>query len=262
MLSSRRTPPAVLKTDLWNECLGGSRDILGHLDARGSHRLFGVDISHAVCAGGRSRVPGAHVVQADITALPFRTGSLDAVVDLSTLDHLSGAGVAQAIGEYRRVLRDRGVLLVVFWQRNLMIRLRLLCKRLLGRREKTDQQYFTVGDVCAAFGDGLAVVDEFVVGLLLVPPFALTGALLGRLPTERRGRFLRWLVALEHAPTARPLLRHVAGLYGFSRSGTAPRLGAVRCLRRRTQCPPEHCYAPHRAAASLLTSASVERGRA
>lgn len=210
-----RTPPAVLKTDLWNECLGGSRDILGHLDARGSSRLFGLDISHAVCAGGRSRVPGAHVVQADITALPFRTGSLDAVVDLSTLDHLSEAGVAQAIGEYRRVLRDRGVLLVVFWQRNLMVRLRLLCKRLLGRGEKADQQYFALGDVRAAFGGGLAVVDEFVVGLLLVLPHTLTGGVLSLVPAERLTRFLQWLVKLEHARAARPLLRHLAGLYGI-----------------------------------------------
>lgn len=208
-------PLDVLKTDLWNECVGGERDILGHLQALGSCRTFGIDIAHRICAGGRSRVPLAHVVQADITALPFRTGSLDAVVDLSTLDHLPEAEVARAIGEYRRVLRDRGILLVVFWNRNLAIRLRLLCKRLLGRPEKPDQRYFGLASVRAALGDGLTAAREFVAGLLLVPPFALTGTLLGRLRPERLERLLWRLVRIEHSRAARPLLRHVAGLYGI-----------------------------------------------
>jgi hypothetical protein len=63
--------------------------------------------------GGRSRVPLANVVQADITALPFRAGALDVVIDLSTLDHLPETEVARAVGEYRRLLRDRSVLLIV-----------------------------------------------------------------------------------------------------------------------------------------------------
>ena len=88
----------VLKTDLWNECLGGAREIAGYFHERDGLRFFGLDLLHPVCVEGRARVPAMHVVQADIRALPFRAGSFDAVLDLSTLDHLPEAGVAEAIG--------------------------------------------------------------------------------------------------------------------------------------------------------------------
>ncbi len=212
----RRPSPVVLKTDLWNECLGGDRDVLAHLQEKGGYRLFGVDVAHAVCTGGRARVAGAHVVQADIAALPFRTSSIDVVLDLSTLDHLAEWRVAQAIGEYRRVLRDRGVLLIVFWTRNLLMRARLLVKRLLGRREKEDQRYFAREVVSSSLRDGLIIVREFVAGLLLIPPQRLTGVLLGAVPSGALGRLLGWLIRIEHAGAARPLLRHAAGLYGIA----------------------------------------------
>lgn len=213
---TRQPHPAILKTDLWNECLGGSRDILGHVHAHGAGRLVGIDLSYAVCAAGRARVPGALAVQADIAALPFRAVAFDAVLDLSTLDHLPRSGAAQAVGEYARVLRPGGVLLLVFWQRNASMRLRLLVKRWLGRVEKADQHYLERTDVERGLGAGLEVVDEFVAGLLFFPPHSLTGRLLGRLPERALGRFLARLVRLERAAPLRRLVRHVAGLYGLA----------------------------------------------
>jgi hypothetical protein len=96
------------------------------------------------------------------------------------------------------------------------VRARLLVKRLLGRREKTHQRYFARAAVSASFGDGLAVVREFVAGVLLVPPQRLTGLLLRTVPPGALGRLLRSLIRIEHAGGARPLLRHVAGLYGIA----------------------------------------------
>jgi SAM-dependent methyltransferase len=205
----------ALKTDLWNECLGGAREIAGHFHERDGLRFFGLDLLHSVCVEGRSRVPAMHVVQADIRALPFRAGSFDAVLDLSTLDHLPEAGVADAIGEYRRVLRVGGALLLIFWQRSLIIRLRLLLKRLSGRREKTGQQYFKRACVMATLGRGLHVVREFVVGSLLIAPQGLTSRVLGRLPARALAGLLRLVVRVERSAAARPLLKHVAGLYGI-----------------------------------------------
>ena len=69
-----RTSVAVLKTDLWNECLGGTRDIAGHFHETEGFRFFGLDLLYSVCVQGRARVPSMHVVQADIRALPFRAG--------------------------------------------------------------------------------------------------------------------------------------------------------------------------------------------
>ena len=209
-------PQSVLKTDLWNECLGGTRDLAGHFQEQHGCRFFGLDLEYQVCARARSRVPAVHVVQADIRALPFRAGSFDAVLDLSTLDHLPDDGVAQAIDGYRRVLRDRGVLLLIFWQRNFLMRQRVFLKRLLGRREKPDQHYFARAAVRAKLESGLVVVKEFVTGSLLIPPQPLTGFVLGRLPARWVTRFLRRLVDLEHSAIVHPLLKHFAGLYGFA----------------------------------------------
>jgi SAM-dependent methyltransferase len=210
-----RNPLIVLKADLWNECLGGTRDIVGHFQEKGTFRFFGLDLLYLVCVQGSSRVPTMPVVQADIRALPFRTGSFDAVLDLSTLDHLPEVGVAQAIGEYRRVLRDSGALLLIFWQRNFVIRQRLFLKELFGRREKLGQHYLARTYVKAKLGRGLVVVREFAAGSLLIPPQRLTSLLLGRLPAGALMRLLAWLVPIERSSVARPLLKHIAGLYGI-----------------------------------------------
>ncbi|HVN76285.1 MAG TPA: methyltransferase domain-containing protein [Thermoanaerobaculaceae bacterium] len=207
--------PRVLKTDLWNECLGGNRDIVNHLLDEVGCRVVALELAYPICALGRRRVTGAHVVQADIRALPFRPASFDAVLDLSTLDHLSDAAVADAVGEYGRVLRGSGVVLLVFWQRCVLIRLRLVLKRLLGRHEKPGQHYFRRGDVQAALGEGLEVVDTFVAGALLTPPHRITALLLGSVRGRALTRFLRWLVRVEHSRALHPVLAHLAGLYGI-----------------------------------------------
>jgi len=210
-----RPRPAVLKIDLWNECIGGARDILGHLGRTGDARLVGLDLSLVVCLRGRARLPGLPVVQADIAALPFRSGSFDAVLDLSTLDHLAEGDAADAIGEYRRVLRDRGVLLLLFWQRSLVTRARLALKRVARREEKAGQCYLPRAKVRSNVANGLVIRKEFTAGLLLLPPHALTGLLLGRLSVERLRRLVRWLARFELSGRARPVLEHVAGMYGL-----------------------------------------------
>ena len=212
----RNRTRTVLKTDLWNEALGGARDVAGHFHEKLGVRFVGIDIALEVCALARVLVPPVRVVQADIRALPFRSGSFDAVLDLSTIDHLPEAGAAQAIAEYRRVLHVGGVLLLVFWQRSLLLARRLALKRLLGRRQKTGQHYFYRADVRAMLGEGLTVSDEFVCGALLVLPHALTGFLLGRLPDRARSGILRWVMRLERSASALPVLKHVAGLYAIA----------------------------------------------
>ncbi len=210
-----RDAARVLKTDLWNECMAGERDIVNHLLKAARCRPVAIDVAFSLCVRGRSMIPGAHVVQADVRALPFRAGVFDAVLDLSTLDHLSEAGAAAAVGEYGRVLRRDGVLLLVFWQRNLLVRFRLLLKRWLGRCEKTGQQYFRRANIRSRFGQGLEIVKEFVAGSLLILPHRMTGAVLGRVPNRVLNPVLGWLVRVGHAPAVRGALAHIAGLYGI-----------------------------------------------
>ena len=204
--------PRVLKTDLWNECVAGDRDIVNHMTGSTGSRLFAVELSLSLCVRGRAQAPGAHVVQADIRALPFRTGAFDAVLDLSTLDHLPAAGAAAAVGEYRRVLRSAAVLLLIFWQRGALVRLRLLLKRWLGRSEKPGQRYFDPAEVRTWFGGGVAIVREFAVGSLLTPPYRLTGAVLGLVPARVRTAVLRRIVRIERSPVARGVLAPISGM--------------------------------------------------
>ena len=208
-------PPRVLKTDLWDETLGGARDILGDLAARRASWCTGIDLELSVCLGARARVAGLRAVQADIRALPFRSGSFDAVLDLSTLDHVPEADSASATAEYGRVLRDGGVLLLVFWQRNLLVRLRLAVKRWLGRSEKPDQHYLSRRAVLAGLGGELGAGRAFVAGSLLVAPLPLVRSVLRALPAAAAARFVRWVVSCEVSGSMQPLLRSIAGLYGL-----------------------------------------------
>lgn len=213
----------VLKTDLWNECLGGTRGVAGLVEKAYGCPVVGVDVAFEICRLARSRAAGLRAVQADIRALPFRDGSFDAVLDLSTLDHVAREGMVRAVAEYRRVLRSRGLLLLVFWQRNLLVSLRLLAKRMLGRTEKPDQRYFARAEVRAQLGDGLAVVREFAAGSLLMPPQPLTAFLLQHVPTAWLTRSLRRLVRLERGRASTAVVKHIAGLYGIVAARRAPR---------------------------------------
>ena len=73
----------------------------------------GVDLS--AVGAGLCRARGLDAVQASATALPFRDRSFDAAWTMSTLMHLPGAGMEQALGEIRRVLRPGGLLEVGVW---------------------------------------------------------------------------------------------------------------------------------------------------
>jgi SAM-dependent methyltransferase len=208
------TPLRVLKTDLWNESLGGPRDVAGAIQGTRDYRFFGVDLAYSICARARSRVAQVAVVQADIRALPFRTGLFDAVLDLSTLDHLPEIEAAATIGGYQRLLRRGGVLLLIFWQDTIAMRARRWFKALLGRREKPGQHYLSRRLVRARLEGGFGVRREFTTGLLLLVPQRWTTAALSALPKRFVQRLLHWIGSLESSAAARPLLAHLTGLYG------------------------------------------------
>jgi SAM-dependent methyltransferase len=82
----------------------GLGDVAERLRQRG-HWVVGVDLSTeaAVLARGRT---GAHIVVANLTALPFRSGVLDVVISSETLEHIEDDLVA--LREFSRVLQPRG----------------------------------------------------------------------------------------------------------------------------------------------------------
>lgn len=74
------------------------------------HDVIGVDQSLEMLELAATKVPGAEFRVGDVTALPVPDDSVDLVLCGLALSHLRDIG--QAIGEFRRVLRPRGRLIV------------------------------------------------------------------------------------------------------------------------------------------------------
>ncbi|GIW44696.1 MAG: hypothetical protein KatS3mg077_1978 [Candidatus Binatia bacterium] len=64
--------------------------------------VFGADLSLQACRRARSQLPD--VVCAHAVELPFRTGSVDAIVSVNTLEHI--VEIQQAVNELARVARS------------------------------------------------------------------------------------------------------------------------------------------------------------
>lgn len=109
--------PRVLKTDACNE----SHDNLPipggiALNLPQEATVTVLEWDAAVIAAARSAHPGLDLRQGDIRTLAdLSSGAFDVVLDLSTLDHIQPRDVPRALASYRRVLRENGILLLVFW---------------------------------------------------------------------------------------------------------------------------------------------------
>ena len=90
---------------------GAGRD--GLLLAKGGLEYVGVDASReavTVC-----RELGLVATQGSATALPFEADRFDAAWSMSTLMHLPGNDLAQALAELRRVVRPGGMVEIGVW---------------------------------------------------------------------------------------------------------------------------------------------------
>jgi SAM-dependent methyltransferase len=102
----------VLKTDLWDEAVA---DGVAPALAVHAGEVHGVDVAAMTVAAASRRHPWLRAAVADVRALPAEDATYDAVLSLSTLDHLPGRGaVAEALAEIHRVLRPGGHLLLTF----------------------------------------------------------------------------------------------------------------------------------------------------
>ena len=89
---------------------GQGRPVLSRIDERAA--AVGLDFSRSQLRLAAGAVPDAGLVQGDLTEMPLRAGSVDAVVALHTLIHVPNAEQPAAIDELARVLRPDGRLLV------------------------------------------------------------------------------------------------------------------------------------------------------
>jgi len=100
----------ALKTDLFDEAVG---DGLYPRLAQHARAVIGIDLSTTAVARAVRRHPGLTGLVADVRRLPFKSGSFDAVVSTSTLDHFARTGdIADAFADLNRVLRPGGELVI------------------------------------------------------------------------------------------------------------------------------------------------------
>jgi SAM-dependent methyltransferase len=102
----------VLKTDLWDEAVadGVAPALADHAD-----EVHGVDVAPLTVAAAARRHPWLITAEADVRDLPAEDAAYDAILSLSTLDHLLGRDqVEEGLAEIHRVLRPGGELLLTF----------------------------------------------------------------------------------------------------------------------------------------------------
>jgi SAM-dependent methyltransferase len=171
----------LLKTDLFEEGFGEDA-LLGAL-GEAHPVVVGMDISRVVVAAARTRIPAAGYVATDVAALPFRAGSFDLIVSISTLDHLPPALLPRALGELCRALTPGGCLVLTLDSRhNPWHVLSNALRRRLGRIHA--ERCYTFGEVRAALaGLPVRVAEEtaiyhipFPVNFLAKRARALVGA--------------------------------------------------------------------------------------
>jgi SAM-dependent methyltransferase len=111
---SDQPPHTLLKTDLWADSLGDPTVRLN-----GRFQIYGVDLSARVCkaAHQNGNRKGLAVARSDILHLPYADGTFSMIADISTLDHIQPPNVPRVIGEYKRVLKPAGILLLCVDQR-------------------------------------------------------------------------------------------------------------------------------------------------
>jgi SAM-dependent methyltransferase len=72
---------------------------------------LGLDVSRRALSLARDRVPGARLLQADMTAVPLRADTVDAVTAYHAVFHVPRAEHPAVYREFARVLRPGGYLL-------------------------------------------------------------------------------------------------------------------------------------------------------
>ena len=175
----------LLKTDLWNEGIDDTTGDLFYLleDAKKYTGLIGIDVSPVICHAVRGRISDEelNVACADVRSLPFGDGSFDALLDVSTLDHIPPYNLASVIGEYKRVTKNGGVLALIFdsetfWWVSI---LRNVFNRLRYHHTGGSEYWWKLSPVRVKYllvESGFEVLNELPLGIMSMSPFYLKSA--------------------------------------------------------------------------------------
>ncbi len=103
----------ILKVDLWNEGIDLQRTILKHYVGTNLD-LYGIDVSTYTAIKAHQQEPAIKIAAGSINSLPFQNEQFDALLDLSTSDHLPPQNIPDIIKEYARCVKQGGGLTLIF----------------------------------------------------------------------------------------------------------------------------------------------------
>ena len=102
----------ILKTDCFNEGVGDFRDLGDILDP---NRTTYLEIDVTAIEKAVAAHPDWDFRAGDIRKLPFDDLTFNTIFDLSTVDHVPPSDLNTVLGEYHRVLKYNGKLVMVAW---------------------------------------------------------------------------------------------------------------------------------------------------
>jgi len=108
----------VLKSDLFEEALGGDQVLLDWPEGSAGARIAAVDLSREIVRRAERRLAeagrGADLAVADARRLPFRDGAFDRLFSCSTLDHFTGVeDLMRGLAEGARILAPGGEMVLL-----------------------------------------------------------------------------------------------------------------------------------------------------
>lgn len=181
----------VLKTDLMNESFAKERDVLSLFG-----ESIGLDISKVVCKRAHIVSKQINIAQGDIRCIPFRSGEFGLLLDLSTIDHVSECDAVKVIGEYSRLLKPGGVLVLLFAQSQ-PFAMSYWSGMFNGVYLLNDK--LVVAVVQKYFGVSLDCGVDFLHSVMGVPPFRWFERLICHVPRLAQNMLMRVLFQFERS---------------------------------------------------------------
>jgi len=210
---------SILKTDLWNEGIDTRRDVLSALSSNSRFCLLAVDISKITCTRAKRRLSKTTILNADIRDLPFRNETIDIILDLSTIDHVSPIQVPRVIHEYYRSLRNGSLLLLIFWFDGPLLKLFRKLKPPYEFDIPPYRYYFPVHHMKGLVrAEGFDLLDEYSAVGFGKDSLSRVGQ-----TSNRMAQFVYSVVLrLEYSAASKVLLRPFGGLYVIIARKTKP----------------------------------------
>lgn len=100
----------------------GTGNVLRQLNKK--NEIFGVDFTYSMLKMAKKHCPHAHLVRADVNALPFKSNSFDLVTAVGLLEYIHDS--LPLLTDVCRILKENGHFILTFAPKNLWSSLRIL----------------------------------------------------------------------------------------------------------------------------------------